>query len=132
MQCASGYLLVTVNSSSSCQNKCPNGYYIDPTTSTICVICSIANCIDCSATNCFTCAPTYFLVTTASSVTCQNNCPVGTFSDSITNTCYNCSQNCASCSSGINCNQCAPNYSLYLGYCLSECLSGFVSVNQRC
>jgi len=112
----------------TCVNVCPTGYYANSLNN--CVACSTINCKLCPNNICQSCSSGVLVVT--SQISCQPSCPSGMYADSSTGKCFNCSQNCNSCTSTTSCNNCTSPSILYLSYCITSCPSGYTNVNQSC
>lgn len=69
---------------------------------------------------CQKCLQNYYSLTDSKTgfVTCYAVCPVGTYGDSYSKSCKNCSANCQVCESAYGCNECVPGY--YVGFMSCE------------
>lgn len=64
---------------------------------------------------------------------CQQTCPVGTYLDTTSTTCYVCILPCVTCTSASTCLTCVAQYPyIYQGRCLSICPTGTVASNMVC
>lgn len=91
-----------VNSSSSCQFSCPDGYSRSSSIMETCTISCPTNCVDCDPQQvCLKCTPGFLLL----SGSCVANCPTGYFSDSLQ--CIKCDSNCNRCQQDGKCIECS-------------------------
>lgn len=120
----------TTNNLCVCFN-CTTGYYLSGVQ---CLPCSVAHCSLCpTSSTCSICSQGYYLSTATSclNATATNCLQSKTNSSTLCAVCstgyylgtdlycYSCQPNCLSCSSRVNCLQCAPNTILSNGYCIS-------------
>jgi hypothetical protein len=90
------------------------------------------NCLQCAfsastqSAQCTTCVSQFYLYNGV----CYTNCPPSTYIQS--NSCVNCSSQCATCSSASVCLTCKYPYVLSQNQCLSSCPAGSQPLNQIC
>jgi proprotein convertase subtilisin/kexin type 5 len=114
----------------SCVSDCPSGYVKSGVNCTICT----SPCLTCSInpTNCLSCdssvSPSVYL----SGTSCVTICPQTTYANLLNNNCTSCTSPCLTCSNSINCLSCVATYSLYGSSCISNCPSGYISINSIC
>ena len=89
LSCISSFIFFSSNS--SCLSSCPSGYYNQSVSCSQCVS-PCGNCT--SATFCISCSVNYFY---NNSCILGSSCPSGTYANTTTRSCENCSSTCATC-----------------------------------
>ena len=135
-----GYVLNLTKTEGSC-DACPSNCKIC-TSSSFCSQCNtnyflnnnscVANCQSClNSSYCSQCVPNYYLYNGSCLTSCDppdtkciatgcSECPSGYFVNQTgVGFCQACSSNCAKCSNGTQCSQCAANFYLYNYSCAS-------------
>lgn len=89
------------------------------------------------AVQCQKCLPNYYSLTDpkTSFLTCHATCPAGTYGESYSKVCRNCSQNCLVCQNSYGCDECAPGYYASFSGCTpcktpgcSKCIERYTDV----
>lgn len=113
-----------------CLINCPSGY---APLNNVCTACA-SPCETCSnsISFCLTCVTNIIPIVYLTGNRCTQICPDGTYPNNTSFTCINCSNLCSTCTSNIICSSCITSYSLYNTNCISNCPSGYVSVNSVC
>ena len=100
--------------SSSCVQKCPNGFVQNPA-NRVCEACSEA-CATCEGQpgTCSDCSAEYDKIVGSNSVQCLKKCQKGFFRNSGSLQCVQCTENCFECTSTTVCKACNPGFQLGL------------------
>lgn len=121
--CLSGLFLFANGSLSNCVSSCPSQFYGDTITMS-CKPCKLP-CLLCSGlTICDSCSPDSLIKTYLIKQSCQTSCPDGTFPNTTTLICQNCSYPCRTCNS-TTCLSCLSGLFWYKSNCSQTCPIGY-------
>ena len=126
--CMNNYLL---ENNKCIAPPCSDGWVIKDK-SQECIKCEVSKCKSCSNQNtktCDQCIANFFLIQDNK---CEKECIIGTFKNSVSRKCQNCTKNCLGCVDDRHCSLCENNFYLHENLCLSSCPLGYSKTEGKC